>query len=866
MVSKLKIVEDKWIPTACGGCYASCGIMVRVVNGVAVQVSGNPDSPHGQGGVCAKAIGQIQMLYKPNRVNYPMRRTTPKGVGVDPKWKRISWDEAMDEIVTRLKKIRKEDPRKLMTGGTPTVGSGMFMGAIIRNWTTAFGSPTAVAFSGGIQCGDAAHMGAGMNHCAWDIVPDWDHCNYHLCFGSNLGAGSGRLSATSMRMAAKARARGMKMVVFDPMHNFSGGKATEWVPLRCGTDGAIALAIANVLVNEVGIYDAEYLKNKTNAPYLINKEGLYARSTANEPMLWDAGENKAKEWKDTTIKDAAMAGNYEIGGVKYQPVFAAVKEHLKQYTPEWASTISTVPAETIRRIAIEFGQAASIGSTIEIKGVKFPLRPVAATMYKGGQGHQNGFHTYFSIDLLNNLMGAADVPGGCLGLPPVCNGNANPETGAIGLPVSVKAGRDGFLQAGKWIPGLPATWPHPAPKPPTKITMLDIFSICSIPPFPIIKETQDIWQKFGAPYQIEMLMIWATNPLMTGVDRDLVAKFLEKIPFIVAFNLTPSETAEGYADIILPDTSMLERLTFVEAEFQGFNYVPGMMASEWCYQLRQPVVKPTFERRDACEVFNELAHRVGFTKEWNNALNGQLGYQEFKPDEELTWEQICDRWLKRRFGPKHDLAWFKEHGILKWEKKPDEAYWRWYTNARASIYLEFMIKHEKETRELLEPKGIKVNYKMFTPFITHIPGVIDKPKDSKYDLCAFSYHDILHTTSATQGMPWLAEAGRMNPWTNFVTMNKKAAAERGIKDGDTIWIENEEGKRVSGTVRTMEGQHPMSVGICGGMGHWADDEISKGLGTHFNQLIPGDLEHCCPVTLNIETTPRVRVYLAEAKK
>ena len=91
----------------CGRCYAMCGIRVHVVNGVAVKIEGEPDSLHGSGGgVCGKGVAGLQVLYDPNRLNVPLKRTNPeKGLHVDPKWQEISWEEAFDEIVPRMKKI-----------------------------------------------------------------------------------------------------------------------------------------------------------------------------------------------------------------------------------------------------------------------------------------------------------------------------------------------------------------------------------------------------------------------------------------------------------------------------------------------------------------------------------------------------------------------------------------------------------------------------------------------------------------------------------------------------------------------------------------------------------------------------------------
>jgi len=102
---KSKIWEDKWVHTACGGCYGGCAIKVHVINGVAVAIEGVDTSLGARGGVCGKGAAGLMMLYDPNRLNYPLRRTNPqKGLGVDPQWKRITWDEALSEIADRRKR------------------------------------------------------------------------------------------------------------------------------------------------------------------------------------------------------------------------------------------------------------------------------------------------------------------------------------------------------------------------------------------------------------------------------------------------------------------------------------------------------------------------------------------------------------------------------------------------------------------------------------------------------------------------------------------------------------------------------------------------------------------------------------------
>jgi len=185
--------------------------------------------------------------YDPNRLKKPLRRTNPeKGIGIDPGWKEIRWEEALDEVAKVLKRVRAEDPRKLVVQRTTTLTSSYApMGAFI----TGFGTPNSSSAGGGLHCGNGAHMISGAMHASWSIVPDFKYCNYAIYFGASKGHGAGHASSSNMGLAAEARSRGMRMVVVDPIGTTAGSKASEWVPIRVGTDGALALSMCNVLVN-----------------------------------------------------------------------------------------------------------------------------------------------------------------------------------------------------------------------------------------------------------------------------------------------------------------------------------------------------------------------------------------------------------------------------------------------------------------------------------------------------------------------------------------------------------------------------------------------------------------------------------------
>ena len=113
--SSEEIWEDVWVPNTCLMCYGFCNIRVRRINGVAVKIEGDPTGPRNQGRVCAKGNSGLMNLYSPDRLKTPLKRTNPeKGIGVDPKWVEISWEEAMGTICDKLKKLRDKDPRGLV--------------------------------------------------------------------------------------------------------------------------------------------------------------------------------------------------------------------------------------------------------------------------------------------------------------------------------------------------------------------------------------------------------------------------------------------------------------------------------------------------------------------------------------------------------------------------------------------------------------------------------------------------------------------------------------------------------------------------------------------------------------------------------
>jgi molybdopterin-containing oxidoreductase family molybdopterin binding subunit len=852
--------EDRWIASSCALCYSNCSILAHRVDGVVVKIEGNPDSALGTGRLCGKGVSGLMSHYDPSRLTRPLRRTNPrKGLDEDPRWKVIGWEEALDEIAAVLKRVRDEDARKLLIQRTTTIFAYYLP---ITTFAAAFGTPNLSTAGGGLHCGNGAHLVSGIMHSSWSVVPDFEHCRYAIYFGASKGHGAGHASSPNMKLSADARSAGMKLVVVDPMCNFASAKATEWVPLRVGTDAALALAMCNVLANELGLYDHAYLQEKTNAPYLIGPDKRYVRDPhSGKPLVWDVARNAALPYSDAPAAHMTLEGEFEVAGVRCQPAFARLKEHLKRFTPEWAETITTVPAADIRRIAGEFGREARIGSTIVIDGVKLPYRPVAAVAFRGNQGHRNSLYNFYAVVLLNELVGASNVVGGCLGYNPACAGH--PETGRPQYAPS--AGTDGLLTVGLWMGHHHNPYPVAEPRLPEKIGLQDLFPMGLTSPFLESSDQEEFWQRFELPYRTEVLLNFGSNLLLSIANRESVARALAKYKFMVSFDLFETETTR-FADIVLPDVGYLQQLNSRASFPFFFCSMPGGMG-DWSWAIRQPVVPPEGEQRPLQQVLFELADRLGMRGELNAALNRSLkleGGYRLEGERRYAWEEICDADLKNNFGPERGLEWFKSHGVLSWPKTVKEVYWRPFIEARVPIYWEFLVPTGERAASIAEPRGLKIPREYYEPMPDFLPCQSHLCKAPGFDFYAFYYRDIVHTNSFTMENPWLDEAARLAPHSYAISINAEVGRRMGLHDGDLVWVENERGRKVQGPVNLTQGIHPEGLGIAACAGHWGEGmPVARGKGVFFNELLEIDWDHVSPSNLNLDLCARVKVTPVE---
>ena len=802
--------EDVWIPTTCESCNRGPDLLrVHRVNGVVVNVEGNIEGQgfeqlaRNQGRLCPKPYGLIQKLYNPYRLKTPLKRTNPeKGPGVDPKWVEISWDEALTTIAEKLKRIRAEDTRKLAVGG----GGVQVTRSLKGTWDTffrAFGAVQVLTGGGSIRCDMAEHIFGNLIHGAWHCEPDLSHCSYVLVLGRNPAASGGVAENINY---LDAQARGMKMVVVDPVFTHTAAKADEWLPIRPGTDSAFLLALINVIIHEIGVYDAPFLKHMTNSPYLVDSQGYFVRDKATgKVLIWDPGDGKAKAHDDATVKDFALEGTYSVNRVEAKPAFQVLKEHVKQYTPEWASSVTDISAGTIRRIAREWVDHARIGSSIKLDGVTLPYRPVATKIGRGITGAMRSYQCILANHILAALVGAIEVVGGHGG------GYAEPARRERGIV----PGPDGMLELSTY----PFTWPPiswgstetlvPYSKQHGRLQHLSWLNIVHAP------------KNLPSPVPVEAYIRWRCNPLLSIGDPGIVREALRKIPFIVSIAYVMDEVSE-LADIVLPDHTDLERFELStgnnKANARKFNMIA----------LRQPVVEPLYNTRDIADILTELANRIGMLEQYNEAVNNGLGLTDpykLEPNRKYTWIEIVDRQCKSVTGGVHDLEWFKKNGAIL---KPVTAEQQYdvcleMTTKKLRYPIPYM-EHVKRTGEELARNlaGVGIDWWPTSEYVAlpaYFPPILEDVSP-EYDFYITVARSIQFGWGSNVDLPWMIEVAEHSPGQMDILMNAKAAAARGIKEGDEIWVESEVGK-VKRKVKLCQGIRPDTLLITGQFGQWA---------------------------------------------
>ncbi|MHB8566197.1 MAG: molybdopterin-dependent oxidoreductase [Nitrososphaerales archaeon] len=838
--------SEKIVRSMCSQCWNGCGIQIHLQDEIITKVDGDPENPQNLGVICAKGQVGPQGVYSPYRIKKPMKRTNPeKGLEIDPKWKEISWEEALSTISEHLKILRNDNPKKLMYCAFDVAGGNQ---AEYRAWTTSFGSPNYTPGSADFFCGNSVHTMHYLNQASFHGGVDFKFCKYLLQLGTQWGSvvNTNILAATHELADARASGR-MKVVVVDPWCSFAGSKADEWIPIRPGTDAAFVLSLVNVMINELGKYDEQFLKKRTNAPYLVGQDKLYLRDAGTgKPLIWDPVDDLAKDFDDPSIKDYCLLGEFDVAGKKCKPGFQLIKDHVKKYTPEWVSEVTTVPASTIRKTAKEWVEQARIGETVEIEGERIPLRPVAVNWYRGTSAHKHSTAIGYAIMMLPTLVGAIDVPGGAMG-----EGRMRNESTTS----------DGLLATENKISVVqPPYPPRTVSFPPDSSFYFELFPIAPYSPV-MVPLTQLNPEKYKLPYRTEMVIQVRNNFVKSSGPTDIMEKWIKTVPFVVSFSIVMDETAT-MSDIVLPDIYYLEREGLPPP--QTHPGIEGTVFQYMQHQAAPPPFDPPYNKiTSVVDILLELAKRAGFLDDFYNEMNLTYGLkgEYILKNKNYSWNDILDLRLKNSYGSDRGLDWFKKNQVLTWPKNVRVAYPGAFRKARIHLYYEFIEKAGEDVARVTKDNGIPWEVSDYEALPEWKPCPSFNPRSKDYDLWIISSKIPTHTLSGSIYYPALISVTGSHMFDKGVMMNADTASKKGIKFGDWIVIETETGKKARAMALASEVCHPEVVVCFGNHGRRVSGiPNAKGIGVDFNGLLELDEEHIDFVDGALDSCIRVKVY------
>ena len=740
------------IRTYCGLCIARCGAVARVEDGRFARLEPDPEHPTGQA-LCAKGRAAPELVYHPDRLTRPLRRTRPKG-DLDPGWEPISWDEALGLTAGAMRRVAERyGPQSvaftLSSPSTTTIGDST---AFIQRLANAFGTPNAnitldicgwgrgfaTRYTYGI--GSVGTSGGGA-------MPDIDNSGVLILWGYNPSFT--RLShATAIVNALK---RGMKLIVIDPRHIGLANKADLWLRVRPGTDGALALGLANIMI-ERGWYDRDFIRDWSNGPHLVRADtgrllterDLTPCGDAGRLFAWDSAMARLVPYDIATGRydgdsaSLALEGEYRVatssGEVICQPAFELYARLCRRYPPQALEAICWIPAAQVEEAARLIWRA----------------RPASYYAWSGHEQHANVTQTARAMSLLYALTGCFDRCGGNV-LFPV------PQAAAIN-------GQD-LPSAKNMAPTLglaerplgPARWGY--------------------------NTTRDLYRAIveGKPYPVRAMVGFGANMLLAHADGARGRAALKELDFYAHADLFMNPTAE-MADVVLPVASAFER----EGLKIGFEI---SAQAQSLIQLRPAVVPPPGEARPDTDIVFDLAERLGLREAfWNGDIDA--AYRQQLAPTGVTLEQLRAALGGIRVPLQTHYAKHAEPGT-------DGAPHGFATPSRkVELYSQTFLEH---------------GYSALPEFEEPQIGPVTRPDlAARFPLILTSAKPSLFCQTQYRALPSL----RRRAFGPEVALHPAAAAARGIADGDWVAIETPDGTvraraRLNGDLdpRVVVGEH-----------------------------------------------------------
>jgi anaerobic selenocysteine-containing dehydrogenase len=836
------VVSDEVKTTTCYMCAGRCGIKVHLKDGGIRYIEGNPRHPVNRGVICGKGAAGIMHQHSPAKLRKPLMRVGERGSG---EFREIEWDEAIATAVEWLAKIRADDPKKLafFTGRDQSQSLTGF-------WATQFGTPNFAAHGGFCSVNMAAAGMYTIGGSFWEFgEPDWEHAKLVLLFGLAEDHDSNpiKISLSAMKQ------RGAKSISINPVRTGYSAIADEWIGIRPGTDGLLVLSLIHELLRADRV-DLDYLARYTNAGWLViqapgtAEDGLFARDEAGNPLILDKNGGVASAL-EPGIEMRMVGGAALADGRKAVPVFQLIAERYldPQYAPEAVAATCGVPVATIKELAEEIGRIA-FEEAIELpvpwtdwagrRHETMRGRPVGMHAMRGISAHSNGFQTCRALHLLQLLLGTIDVPGGWRYKAP------HPKP----CPPGPKpAGKPGQVEAGKPLGGAPLGYPMgpedlilDADGNPQRIDKAFSWEAPIAAHGMMHMVIKNAWA--GDPYKIDTLFMYMANMAWNSAmnttetmrmltDKDATGDY--KIPRIIYSDAFYSEMV-AYADLILPDTTYLERWDAISILDRPIGKVDGPADS-----IRQPILKPDRDVRPFQDVLIELGARLSLPA-FITADGGPrypAGYKDY-----LTYHERApgigplagwrgeDGTSHGKGAPNPDqLQRYIDNGCFwKYELPEEQHYYKHANRAYLDnavtmglignadpIVLQLYVEPLQKFRLAAQGHGAaqppdRLRARIETYF-DPLPIWYPPFEGARVDTEAFPLNAITQ-----RPMPMYHSWGSQNAWlrqilgANRLFMNRVTGNSLGLRDDDWVWVTSHVG-RIRAQLKLMDGVNPNTV-------------------------------------------------------
>jgi anaerobic selenocysteine-containing dehydrogenase len=565
--------DSRILRSFCRMCHGGCGTLVHVSKGRVRKVEGDPEHPMNLGSLCTKGVSSIQQLYSPYRLHYPLKRVGKRGEG---KWKRVSWEEALDYVAEEMTRIKKAYGPEAMAMGQ---GTGRLFFMLPVRLCNTFGTPNWME-PGWQQCLFPRVSACFLTHGSYHM-PDYygfggvlPKCM--LIWGVNPPASNDNGNISTRLIEARSKSGG-KLIVVDPRFTPLASKADIWLPVRPGTDDALALGLIHTIVKE-GHIDERFLRDHSNATFLIREDNGDPLTEADvcgtgDPktfLVWDQKTQTACPFNHPDIAPA-LFGTFTVGGIVCKTALEKLRERVAPFTPEETSRITWVPAERVLDAARLYAKT----------------KPASYQWGVAFDHTNNTIQTARAVALLPVLCGNLDVPGGNifpLQLPNITS------CYSLKLPLSEKLPPE---QLDKQIG---------ADQYPLGCGKTSFFASAHIPSLmkTIITEK---------PYPIKGMLVFGGNHFLGCADaKNLAYEAYKRLELLMVADLFMTPVAE-LADVVLPAAGWLERSSI--AGWPAFcDAILG---------FQQKVVQ-LFDCKQDEEICMELGRRLGLGEyfPWEN--------------------------------------------------------------------------------------------------------------------------------------------------------------------------------------------------------------------------------------------------------